>query len=229
MKRESSMAEQNTAVFGIFSDRFSTADAIKSLKTAGFRNTDIIAVFPDEIGTWQFSSKTGTKLVEGAAAGLCGGLLISGVVLWVLTALSFVSLDSISVSVSLAVGGVLGSLLGGTVGRRISDYDRRYEGRVRRGDILVSVQCEDPNWTDKAKDILRNTGGDDVSVSDKVTVDFARTNRILVRPASEKTTTSVLRLVKHENLRREPAELRRSGTRNSGSSRISIRLWRRRS
>jgi hypothetical protein len=223
------MAEQNTAVFGIFSDRLATADAIESLKTAGFRNTDILAVYPDEIGTWQFSSKNGTKLFEGAAAGLCGGLLISGVVLWVLTATSFVFLDSISISVSLAVGGALGSLLGGTVGRRISDYEKRYEGRVRRGDILLSVQCEDSNWMDKAKDILRNTGGDDVSVSDKLTVDFVRTNRILVRPASEKTATSVLRLVKHENLRREPAELRRSGTRNPGSGRISIRMWRWRS
>src|SRR4030095_1148058 len=41
----------STAAFGVFSDRISTENAIETLMAAGFRNTDILALFPDEIPT----------------------------------------------------------------------------------------------------------------------------------------------------------------------------------
>ena len=216
------MAEQ-TAVFGIYSDRTSTAHAIDSLKTAGFQNADIITVFPDEIGAWQFSTTDRTRLREGAIAGGVLGLLISGLLLWIMTAASLISFGVIAIFITLVSAGVIGSLAGGIAGRRISAYEQRYESRVRRGAILVSVTCADAESTARAKEILLGRGGDDVSVSDKMTVDFVRTNRILVRPASEKTRTPVLRLVSHENLERDSSELRRGVKGNVGSARRNKR------
>jgi hypothetical protein len=41
----------------------------------------------------------------------------------------------------------------------IPEYEaKRYEGRVKDGGILLSVHCDDRNWTAKAKQILERTG-----------------------------------------------------------------------
>jgi hypothetical protein len=45
------MAGKNTAVFGIYRDRVGVERAVDDLKDAGFRNTDISVLFPDNVGT----------------------------------------------------------------------------------------------------------------------------------------------------------------------------------
>ena len=56
---------------------------------------------------------------------------------------------------SLGTGSAVGTLLGALAGRRFPEYQERYEGRVRRGDILISVHCENSQWTKKAMAILK--------------------------------------------------------------------------
>jgi len=34
---------------------------------------------------------------------------------------------------------------------------------IKKGGILISVHCDDSNWTHKAKSILQETGAEDVS------------------------------------------------------------------
>src|SRR5205807_9218848 len=59
-----------------------------------------------------------------------------------------------------AVGGVAGAL----IGLGIPEYEaKRYEGRVRKGGILLSVHTDDSEWTKRAKAILESTGADDIS------------------------------------------------------------------
>ena len=66
----------------------------------------------------------------------------------------------------LGVGAATGGLIGALVGMGIPEYEaKRYEGRVKDGGILVSVHCDKSEWTDRAKDILKNTGADDISSS----------------------------------------------------------------
>ena len=43
------MAGKNTAVFGIYRDRYGAETAVDALKDAGFRNTDISVLFPENI------------------------------------------------------------------------------------------------------------------------------------------------------------------------------------
>jgi len=40
---------------------------------------------------------------------------------------------------------------------------KRYEGRVKDGGILVSVHCDDSKWVDKAKDVLKACGAEDIA------------------------------------------------------------------
>jgi hypothetical protein len=193
------MGEQNTAAFGIYSDRLSTTNAIEKLRSAGFRNEDIVTLFPDELGAWQYPATSHKKLWQGALAGAGLGLLLAGALSWVLSSMSLVSFGVTETFIALIAIGTLGGLSGAWVGRRISEYETRYERRVRRGDILISVQCDDDEWSEKAKEILKRTGADDVSASDRLTVEFVRTNRILVRAASERSSAAPLRLVRQKS------------------------------
>ena len=62
------MAGKNTSVFGIYPDQLTAEDAVEALKEAGFRNTDISALFPDNKGTKDFAHEKQTKAPEGAVA-----------------------------------------------------------------------------------------------------------------------------------------------------------------
>jgi hypothetical protein len=79
-------------------------------------------------------------------------------------------------------GGAAGGLVGGLVGAGIPEYEaKRYEGRIKKGGILVSVHCDNSEWTRKAKDILERTGASDVSSTGEASADFAETDKPLPR------------------------------------------------
>ena len=52
---------KNTAVFGIYPTQGSVESSVDALKTAGFRNTDISVLFPENVGSKDFAVKKGTK------------------------------------------------------------------------------------------------------------------------------------------------------------------------
>ena len=205
------MGDRFSAAFGIFSDRLSTESAIETLRAAGFRNTDISSLFPDDICT-RTSRPKGTKVFRGAAAGAAIGAFVGGA-LW-LVGSGAVSLPIVTSLASLGTGGAVGTLLGALAGRRFPAYQEHYEGRVRRGDILVSVQCDSSQWTRKAMAILKRAGAEDISLTRKATTDFVQPSRTAVRPAREKTVAPPLRLVvsNRENSPREASgtEVRKS-------------------
>jgi hypothetical protein len=64
----------------------------------------------------------------------------------------------------------------------IPEYEaKRYEGRVRKGGYLLSVHCDDSDWKSKAKEILRQTGAEDISSTGEAPADFARSDKPLPR------------------------------------------------
>ena len=73
------MAGKNTAVFGIYPDQLTAEDAVETLKDAGFRNTDISVLFPDNQGTKDFAHEKNTKAPEGAVTGGASGAVLGGV------------------------------------------------------------------------------------------------------------------------------------------------------
>jgi hypothetical protein len=199
------MGDSFSAAFGIFSDRLSTENAIETLRAAGFRNTDISSLFPDDICTSNSRPK-GTKVFRGAAAGAAIGAFVGGA-FWLVGsgAVSLPVTPIVTSLASLGTGSAVGTLLGALAGRRFPAYREHYEGRVRRGDTLVSVQCDNSQWTRKAMAILKRAGAEDISVTRKATPDSIPSSRPAVRPAREKTVAPPLRLVvsNRENSPRE--------------------------
>src|SRR5205814_4196578 len=77
-----------------------------------------------------------------------------------------------------AVGGIAGALVG--VG--IPEYEaKRYEGRIKSGGILLSVHCDNSEWTKKAKEILEKTGAEDVASTGEAAADFSKSDRPMPR------------------------------------------------
>src|SRR3954465_4471619 len=187
------MAGKNTAVFGIYPTYGAVDGAVESLRASGFRNTDISVLFPENVGTKDFAHEKGTKAPEGAATGGTTGAIVGGALGWLagIGALAipglgpFIAAGPIMAALAGAgVGGAVGGITGALIGMGIPEYEaKRYEGRVKKGGILLSVHSDNSDWTRKAKDILERTGAQDVSSAGEASADFSKTDRPMRRTA----------------------------------------------
>jgi hypothetical protein len=76
----------------------------------------------------------------------------------------------------------VGGLTGALVGMGIPEYEaKRYEGRVTKGGILLSVHSDDSDWTQRAKAILERTGAEDVSSTGETKGDVQNSDRPMPR------------------------------------------------
>jgi hypothetical protein len=185
------MAGKNTAVFGIYLSEPDAANGVDALKAAGFRNTDISALFPENQGTKDFAHEKNTKAPEGATAGAGTGALLGGGLGWLagIGALAipglgpFIAAGPIMAALAGAgVGGAVGGLTGALVGMGIPEYEAvRYEGRVKEGGILLSVHSDNSEWTKRAKEILERTGAQHISSTGEKSADFAKTDKPMPR------------------------------------------------
>jgi hypothetical protein len=185
------MAGKNTAVFGIYRDQTGVENAVDALKAAGFRNTDISVLFPENAGTKDFAVQKGTKAPEGAATGAGTGAVIGGGLGWLagIGALAipgigpFIAAGPIVAALAgVGVGGAVGGITGALVGMGIPEYEaKRYEGRVKEGGILLSVHSDNSDWTKRAKEILERTGAQDISSTGEASADFSKTDKPMQR------------------------------------------------
>jgi hypothetical protein len=185
------MAGKNTAVFGIYPDRMTVEDAVDALKTAGFRNTDISVLFPENVGSKDFAHEKNTKAPEGATAGASSGAIIGGTLGWLagIGALAIPGLGPFiaagPIVAALAGAGALGAvggIAGGLIGMGIPEYEaKRYEGRIQKGGILLSVHSDNSDWTKRAKDILEHTGAQDIGSAEEASADFAKSDKPMPR------------------------------------------------
>jgi hypothetical protein len=67
------LTSRRRAVFGIYPDRIAVEEAVEHLRSAGFRNTDVSVLFPDDKGTKDFAHEKTTKAPEGATTGGVAG------------------------------------------------------------------------------------------------------------------------------------------------------------
>src|SRR3982750_1603251 len=143
------MSGKNTAVFGIFQTRASAEECVDALRRAGFRNTDVSALFPDNAGTKDFAHEKNTKAPEGATTGAASGAVLGGGLGWLvgIGALAipglgpFIAAGPIMAALAGAgAGGAIGGLTGALIGMGIPEYEaKRYEGLGKNGGILLSV------------------------------------------------------------------------------------------
>jgi hypothetical protein len=186
-KRRNTEMAKNTSVIGIYPDRTTVADAIDVLHQGGYRATDISVLSSDNQGSKDFALEKRTKALEGAAAGAAAGALLGAALAW-LFSIQTVTVNVLGTLVAAGpllaalvgagAGGALGWILGLLAGLRRPEYvAKRYAGRIRRGGILLSVHCDSPEWRDRAKTTLRDTGARSISSSPESAADYGTTDK----------------------------------------------------
>jgi hypothetical protein len=174
------MAGKNTAAFGIFPTVAAANRSVDALLAAGFRNDDISVLAPDHQTTRELATEKNTKAPEGAATGAATGGVIGGT-LGLLAGIGALAIPGVGPLIAagpimgalagLGAGAATGGLVGALVGMGIPEYEaKRYEGRVKEGGILISVHCDDSDWTKRATEILERTGAEDVSSTGETAV-----------------------------------------------------------
>lgn len=187
------MAGKNTAVFGIYRTAESMENGVDALREAGFRNTDISVLFPENVGTKDLAVEKGTKSPEGTATGATSGAVIGGTLGWLagIGALAIPGLGPfiaagpiVAALAGVGAGGAVGAVTGALVGLGMPEYEaKRYQGLVKEGGILLSVHADDSEWTRKAKGILETTGARDIASTGETKGDFSNADRPMPRGA----------------------------------------------
>jgi hypothetical protein len=168
-------------VFGIYMNRLQVDKAVESLRIEGFRTADISALFPDNAG-----SKEGAVAGIGAGAAIGGALgLLAGIGALAVPGFGpFITAGPIMGALAGAAAiGTLGGVAGALVGLGMPEHEaKRYEGSIRNGGILLSVHCDDAEWTRRAKIVLETTGDHDIAATEEAGWGFAKNDYPKLHP-----------------------------------------------
>ena len=167
------MAGKNTAAFGIYKSVSQAEQAVDRIAAAGFSSNDISVLLPDNRSSKEFAHEKNTKAPEGTTTGVATGGVLGGT-LGLLAGIGALAIPGVGPFIAagpimgalagLGVGGAVGGLIGALVGMGIPEYEaKRYEGRLKKGGVLLSVHCDTSDEIDRAKEILKVTGAEDIS------------------------------------------------------------------
>ena len=175
------------SVIGLVKARVDAESLVAALQDAGFLNSDLSVLFPDKQGTQDFAHDNSTKAPEGAATGATTGGIIGGT-LGLLAGIGALAIPGVGPLIAagpimaglagLGVGGAVGGVTGALIGMGIPEFEaKRYEGRLQKGGILLSVHCDTSEEIKRAKEIIERTGGEDVSSTGEASSDTSKNDR----------------------------------------------------
>ena len=138
-------------------------------------------------GAKDMGTEKATKAPEGTAVGVTAGGAIGGA-LGVLAGVGLLAIPALGPFIAagpimaglagLGVGGAVGGVTGALIGLGIPEFEaKRYEGRLQKGGILLSVHCDTADEIKRAKDVLKATNAEDVSSTGEASVDNKQTDR----------------------------------------------------
>jgi len=185
------MATKNTAVFGLYSTYAGVQSGIDALRAAGFRTTDTAALIPENQGSKDLAHERHNKAPEGLTVGAIIGVIVGGILggLFGSGTIALPGLEPLvhagtvmAVLAGIGALGVLGAIIGAIVGSAIPEYRaRRYAGRTRAGGLLLSVHCDNQEWSKRARQTLKQTGAEGIATGREAGADYAKTDKPLAR------------------------------------------------
>src|ERR1700682_6151177 len=187
------MAEKKTAVFGIYSTRSAAENAADAIVKSGFATSDISVLLPENLGSKPIATEKATKAPEGATAGGGTGAVLGGA-LGLLAGIGALAIPGVGPLIAagpimaalagMGVGGAIGGITGALIGMGIPEYEaKRYEGRIRKGGILLSVHCTSSDEVKRAKQVMEGTNAEDISSTSEASVSTSTTDRTMKRGA----------------------------------------------
>jgi uncharacterized membrane protein len=164
-----------TSVFGIVKSHSQAEQVVEGLQDAGFPVSEISVLLPDKEGKHDIGHVKATKAPEGATTGATTGGVTGGVLglLAGIGALAipgvgpFIAAGPIMAALSgAAIGATTGGVVGALVGMGIPEVEaKRYEGKLKSGNYLIAVHVRDGEEEDRAKEIFKSSGAEDISTT----------------------------------------------------------------
>jgi hypothetical protein len=162
---------KNTAIFAVYPTHAQAESALNALKAKGFTPSDISIVAPRVPLAEPVALELGAVSAEPAAAEASGPGPAIGVAIGWLTSLGAIA---VSGAMLLAAGPIMATLKGvsdallgvadALVGFGIpAEEAKKYADRVHAGAVLLSVHAEDEESISHGREILVQTGAEDIS------------------------------------------------------------------
>jgi hypothetical protein len=178
------MEDKKTAVFGIYTTVPAADSATDQLVGSGFSAAEVSALLPENLGTRPIGTEKATKAPEGAATGAGSGAILGGT-LGLLAGIGALAIPGVGPFIAagpimaalagVGVGGAVGGFTGALIGLGIPEYEaKRYEGRLQKGAILLSVHCDTSDEIKRAKEIMKNSGAEDISSTGESSFNVAK-------------------------------------------------------
>ncbi|MDP9149044.1 MAG: hypothetical protein M3O36_03760 [Myxococcota bacterium] len=176
------------AIMCIVPDRMQAESIVTQLKAAGFSNDDISVLFPNQRGTKDFAHEHNTKAPEGAVAGVGTGGVLGGA-LGLLAGIGAIAIPGVGPLIAAgpllaalsgaAAGAAVGGVTGALIGMGIPEIEaKRYEGKVRGGNILLSVHTENNEEKQRAENIFKEARAEDICAVSEASVPKTRESRV---------------------------------------------------
>lgn len=172
--------DDNIAVFGIFPTRQQAETCLNVLTSVNFRREDVSVLMSSPDTSKELATEKNTKAPEGVATGATTGGVIGGTI-GLLAGVGALAIPGFGPLIAagpimatlagMGVGAATGGVVGALIGVGIPEYEaKRYEGRVKKGGILMSVHCDDDTWAERAEKILEQNGAEDISSAGETSV-----------------------------------------------------------
>jgi hypothetical protein len=156
---------------------------IDALKRASFSNTHFSVLLPDQRATLDFAHEPNPKAPDGEATGGVAGLGVGAAVGW-LAGIGALAIPGVGPLIAAgpimaalggaAVGTATGGVIGGLVGMGIPEFEaKRYDAKIREGNVLISVHTEDGEQRDVAREIFKRNDAEDISTGSEASAKSA--------------------------------------------------------
>jgi hypothetical protein len=175
---------KNTVVIGAIESQVQAENIVQELERSGIPTPDISAIFPDRQGGKDFAHEHHTKAPEGAVTGVAGGGVIGGTIglLAGIGALAipglgpFIAAGPLMAALSgAAAGAAVGGVAGALIGMGIPEIEaKKYEGKLRGGNILIAATVTNADQEKIAKEVFRRQGAHDIASTTEASVPAQR-------------------------------------------------------
>jgi hypothetical protein len=150
------------------------------LRQSGFSASDISVLAPDRSGARDLGHQNTNKAPEGAVAGVGTGALLGGALGW-LAGIGALAIPGVGPLIAAgpilgalsgaALGGTMGGLTGALVGLGIPEFEaQQFEGRLREGNILISVHAEDSDEASRIRQVFSEEQAENITTSSEASV-----------------------------------------------------------
>jgi hypothetical protein len=160
------------AVMCIVQNQGHAESIVVELRHASVSDNDISVLFPNKAGTRDFAHERHTKAPEGTVAGVGAGGMLGGA-MGLLAGIGVLVIPGVGPLIAAgpllaalsgaAAGATVGGITGALIGAGIPEMEaKRYEGKIRGGNFLISVHTDSRQNQRRVEAILRKARAGDI-------------------------------------------------------------------